>query len=529
MNRKRALISVTDKTDLVELARTLAYAGYEIVSTGGTAEAIRNAGLAVTDVASVTGFPEMLDGRVKTLHPLILGGILAVPEEKGHQDDMAEHGIKPFDLVVVNLYDFAGKPGIEQIDVGGPTMIRAAAKNHAYVGVVTDPNDYGVVIREIEVEGELSPGTSQRFAAKAFAHTANYDLMIAKWMSDGEYAGFVGQRSKQLKYGENAWQTPAFVYSDLRGSTDSLRLSEFQSVEGGEPSLVGAMDQSRALQVLTHLAAAHSLNSGRVPFMAIGVKHGNACGLAAGGNPVQVIRKMVDGDPLAIFGGVVMTNFPITGEVARELKRQTDGSPRMYDAVIGVSFDDDAVEVLHRKGAKCRMLFNPALGELGYTSLDDTELWRTIRGGDFLVQPNYTHVLDLLVSEKYGAPLDMQQQEDLLLAWAAGAMANSNSMALAWDGQLLALGAGQQSRIGGLELAIHKAHRAGHKLKGAVLYSDSFNPFDDVARMAGENGISAIFASSGSLRDADTIAMCEQYGISLLMQPDADVRGFAAH
>ena len=186
MNRKRALVSVTDKAGLVDLVRTLAYAGYEIVSTGGTAKAIRNAGLAVTDVASVTGFPEMLDGRVKTMHPLILGGILGVVENKDHLAQMAEHGIEPFDLVVVNLYAFADNPSIEQIDVGGPTMIRSAAKNHASVGVVTDLSDYITVIAEIEANGVLSPETRQRFAAKAFAHTANYDLMITKWMSDGE-------------------------------------------------------------------------------------------------------------------------------------------------------------------------------------------------------------------------------------------------------------------------------------------------------------------------------------------------------
>jgi phosphoribosylaminoimidazolecarboxamide formyltransferase/IMP cyclohydrolase len=332
---------------------------------------------------------------------------------------------------------------------------------------------------------------------------------------------------EQLKYGENPSMTPAalFKWTD----DDPLALHKFQRIEGDERSLVGLTDVDCLLQVLTHLAAGHQLNFASVPYMAVGVKHGNACGAAVGNDREQVIHQMVGGDKRALFGGVVMTNIGISRRIAETLMSvQQNDPPRLFDGVFAPDFDDDAPEVLKRYQGKCRMMANPALGDLGIDSLDTSPRVRQVRGG-YLRQPNYTFVLKLDESTVYGPPLGEQQKRDLITAWAIGCVSNSNTITIVRNGQLLGNGVGQQDRVGAAELAIKRARDAGHDTRGAVAWSDSFFPAPDGLVALAEAGISAIFASSGSKQDKQVIYSAGWNRVTLLMQPDEKVRGFAKH
>jgi phosphoribosylaminoimidazolecarboxamide formyltransferase/IMP cyclohydrolase len=524
---KNALLSVHNKTGIVEFAEALINNGWTLYSSGGTASAIAAAHLPVTDVKVLTGFPAILGHRVVTLHPKVHGGILARTDNPDDQTDMADYGIQPFSLVVVNLYPFASDPSVDMIDVGGPTMVRGAAKNHAYVGVVTNPDQYQLVLDELVATDELSNATRERLSIEAFAHTTRYELAISEWKSGGQNIGFFGEKVEDLKYGENPYMTPAALY--VTEGDDPLAIHKFQLVEGDARSLVGLTDVDRLLQIVTHIAAGYELNFGEVPLIAVGVKHGNACGAAVGSDPVDVIKRMIAGDKRAIFGGVIMTNFPITREVAEELKRMEQGDPpRMFDGVFAPSFDADAPEVLKRHLGKCRMMASPALAELNINSLDSARRFKQVRGG-FLLQPNYTFVLDIRKSVIYGETPNDSQLEDLVLAWAIGCASNSNTITLTRDGQLLGNGVGQQDRVGAAELAIKRATDAGHSLTGSVAWSDSFFPAPDGLQVLAKAGVTVIFASSGSKQDAVVIAEADEYQITLLTQPDSDARGFFGH
>ncbi len=538
MTEKVAFLSVYDKTGIVEFARALRCLGWKLISSGGTAEKIAGAGIPVTDVAELTGVPAILGHRVVTLHPKVHGGILARPTDKSHQADMREHGIQPISLVVGGLYPFSQTVAsggsyeqcIEKIDIGGPTLLRGAAKNNEFVGVVTDPADYELVLKELEKHGTLTAKTRKALAVRAFAHTARYDLDIANWMSEGEYLGFLGELVGPCKYGENPYMSPASLYKT--DDVDPLALHRFTVVEGDERSFVNLTDTDSLLQILTHIAAGFVVNFGYdvVPNIAVAVKHGNACGAAIGNDPVDVIKRMVAGDKRAIFGAGIMTNFPITREVAEALVERDADDPMkaLYDGVAAPSFDDDAPEVLKRFQGKCRMMANAALVALSLDSLDVTPRIRPVRGG-FLVQPNYTFVLDLAQSAVHGNPLSLRQMEDLVLAWAVGCVSNSNTITLVRDGMLIGNGVGQQDRVGAAELAVKRALDAGHDIKGAVAWSDSFFPAPDGPKVLGKAGVSAIFASSGSKMDSKTVYECGKRKVTLLMQPDALVRGFAKH
>lgn len=537
MTQRTALLSVFDKTGIVELARALTELGWKLVSSGGTAKVIHDAGIPVTDVAKLTGVPAILGHRVVTLHPKVHGGILAIPTNQEHAADMKAHGIKPIQLVVGGLYPFSATVAsgasfqecIEKIDIGGPTLLRGAAKNHEFVGVVTDPSDYQTVLQDLRFNNALSEQTRQALAIKAFAHTARYDTDIVNWMSEGQYLGFLGELVGDCKYGENPYMTPAKLYQT--DGLDPLAVHRFESVEGDERSFINLTDVDCLLQAVTHLAAGYELNFGSVPYMAVGVKHGNACGAAVGSDPVEVVKRMVAGDKRAIFGGVVMTNFPITREVAEALMECQDGDPpRLFDGVFGPSFADDAPAVLKRYQGKCRMMANPALENIGVHSLDKAVRLRPVRGG-FLTQPNYTFVLDLAARDcdVYGRAPSDQQKQDIITAWAIGCISNSNTITLVHQGMLIGNGVGQQDRVGAAELAIKRARDAGHNPAGAAAWSDSFFPAPDGPRALAKAGITAIFASSGSKKDGQTIYECGKRRVSLLMQPDTKVRGFAKH
>ncbi len=352
----------------------------------------------------------------------------------------------------------------------------------------------------------------------------------ARAVAGGSVEGMVGTRVASCLYGENRHQVCDGLYENL-DRDDPLSLGRFTLLAGDLPSYNNYADIDRMLHTITHIAAGFAVNFGSVPYIAIGVKHGNPCGAATGGNHIEVLEQMIEGDPLALFGGLVITNFPI-GFVEAECLRNykvENGQPRLLDAVVSSSFSSDAVETLSRKGGKCRLLTNMELGKLGLHSLATTPIRRTIRGG-FLQQANYSYVLKLSDERmmKTGE-LTMNQQYSLVLAWAVGSTCNSNTIILVKDCKLIGRGIGQQDRVGATILASVLAARSRHWVKGAVAYSDSFFPFVDGPRHLADVGVSAIFASSGSVRDKEVVALCKERGVVLWQLPDAVCRGFFGH
>ncbi|HSX15105.1 MAG TPA: bifunctional phosphoribosylaminoimidazolecarboxamide formyltransferase/IMP cyclohydrolase [Candidatus Saccharimonadales bacterium] len=547
---KTALLSVYDKTGLAEFARALVELGFDLVSSGGTSKALAAAGIPHRQVQEVTGFPEMMDGRVKTLHPMILGGILANRAVPGHMDDLVTHQIGAIDLVVCNLYPFTVTVAsgadwdtcIENIDVGGPTMVRAAAKNHAAVGVVVDPADYPRVVTELRNHGGLLKETCLDLAKKAFAHTAAYDTDIAEWISDGGFRGMLVKLAQKCSYGENAWQTPAGVYST--GRTDPLGFSQFDLIEGAPASYNNWVEVAdRQPQTLTHIAAGFERNFGGPPFIAIGTKHGNCCGAAVGDNPAEVIRKMLAGNLKSIHGGLVMTNFAIDSELAEIIRSWNIGNMkrRILDVISAPDFTDEAISILKRKDGKCRFFVNPNLVDVGEAMLDEAPRLRYIRGG-FLREPNYTYVLDFNHPEfswPFGEP-ELEVRESAVLAWAVGSTSNSNTMTLVRGGQLLGNGVGQQDRVGAAQLALKIAADAGHgfdesgrfldwyKSPRVVAYSDSFMPFRDAAETLLAAGVWAVIATNGSINDQEVEDVFATTGC-LGWLPDSAGRGFFNH
>lgn len=543
----KALVSVFDKAGVVDLGRKLNELQVDLLSSGGTAGALAGAGVPVTEVADYTGFPEMPGGLVKTLHPKIHAGILADRDNPEHMAYLEEHEINPIDIVVVNLYPFSSDPSIHLIDIGGPTMLRAAAKNHKYVTVLVDPADYDGVLEELKEHGHTLPETRKRLAAKVFATTAAYDVAIAEWMGEGDYAGYVGEKVQDCDYGENRWQSPAALYRTLGRPEDPLGLSSFELVAGRLPSFINWTDCDRLLQTATRLVAGHIVNnSGKQLKIAIAVKHGNACGAAVGEDEEEVLKDAVTGDKKAVFGSVIITNFPITLVHAQILSRYDSEGKRLIDGLCAPAIDKKASDLLARKDGKFFHAVNPALATLGTDSLDQAPLDRQVRGG-FLRQPNYSQVLDLsraTVEGDLGA-----MKEDLVTAWAIGATSNSNTVTLVRDGQLVGNGVGQQDRVSCCELALKKAADAGHAtwyLEGAgdkaqvvyffegsptgvVAYSDSFFPYDDGPTVLVKAGVEAIFSTTGSKKDPDTQRVCRDAGVVLAQLPDAEARGFFRH
>lgn len=538
MNQKNALLSVYNKDGIVEFAQALVALGWTLYSSGGTAKVIVAAGIPVSDVASLVGGEAILGHRVVTLSREVHGGILA----RNIDVDIAELeklGIPWIDLVCVDMYplkEAINKPGstaesvIEQTDIGGPTMLRSAAKGKRIV--MCDATDRPRVIEWLKA-GELDREAFLTWlAAKAEFVVSDYCLASATYHGKGEYAGIIGKRSMICKYGENAYQAPAALYACE--TDDPLALHMFELVAGDAPSYNNLCDLDRLLQTMTHVAAMFDTNMSlltSIPFIALGVKHGNTCGAAAGFDSGEVVRKMVTGDPLAIFGGLVMLNFRVTKDVAETLLHYgvTEGQRRLLDGVIAPAFDDEAVEFLKRKGDKCRFITNPALLDLYRGSLDRAQRLRFVRGG-FLAQPNYTFILDLNDPDlvKYGQATD-EQIWDMLLAKALCDTSNSNTITLVRDGMLIGNGVGQQARVYGAELAVTRAGTGNHRTLGAVAASDSFFPFLDGVEVLANSGIEAIISTSASVNDQKVIAFCEANGIALYLIPDKKGRGFFGH
>ena len=506
---RRALLSVSDKTGVVDLARQMAAMGIELLSTGGTAKALRDAGIAVRDVSEVTGFPEIMDGRVKTLHPRIHGGLLG---RSGTDDDvMAAHGIAPIDLLVVNLYPFAAtvaKPdcsyddAVENIDIGGPAMLRAAAKNHARVSVVVNPADYGALLEALQ-HGGTTDAQRRAFAAKAYAHTAAYDGQITQWLSPRaadpqspetwpHTFNLSLDLASSLRYGENPHQRGA-LYVEKNAPQGIVATARF--LQGKELSYNNLADADAALECVKVFDA---------PACVI-VKHANPCGVAVASDLLTAYDRAYAVDPTSAFGGIIAFNRPLDAATAAEiLKRQ------FVEVVLAPSIAADALPLFAKK-ANVRVL---AVGELGDAPAGLE--FKRIAGG-LLVQDADTDTLtatDLkVVSKRAPTPAELA---DLLFAWKVAMFVKSNAIVYAKDKQTVGIGAGQMSRVVSAKIAGLKAEEAGLAVPGSVMASDAFFPFRDGIDAAATAGIVAVIQPGGSMRDAEVIAAADEHGMAMV-------------
>lgn len=497
---KRALISVSKKEGIVDFAKKLNELGYEILSTGGTYNLLKENGVNVVKVSDVTGFPEIMDGRVKTLHPKIHGGLLAVRDNVEHMKALKEHGIQPIDIVVINLYPFKEtilkedvtlENAIENIDIGGPSMIRAAAKNNKYVTIIVDPKDYGKVIEELKEYGNTKEETRFYLAAKAFGHTALYDSLIYNYLIDvtgeqfPEVMTFAYEKAQDMRYGENPHQKAAFYKNALK----SYGIAECEQLHGKELSFNNINDASAAIELLKEF---------KEP-AAVAVKHTNPCGVAVADNIYNAYMKAYECDPVSIFGGIVALNRTVDVKTAEELIKI------FLEIVIAPDFGNEALDVLKKK-KNLRIL---KLKE-GYVREYDV---KKVEGG-LLVQEKDEIDLngdDLKVVTKK-APSE-KEMEDLRFAWKVVKHVKSNAIVLAKDGATIGIGTGQVNRIWPTEQSIKQA---GEKAKGSVLASDAFFPFPDVVKAAQRAGITAIIQPGGSQNDALSIEAADNSGISMI-------------
>ncbi|MCL5776323.1 bifunctional phosphoribosylaminoimidazolecarboxamide formyltransferase/IMP cyclohydrolase [Limibaculum sp. FT325] len=512
---RRALISVSDKTGLEALARRLSDAGVELISTGGTARRLRDAGFGVRDVADLTEFPEMMDGRVKTLHPMVHGGLLAQRANPEHVAAMETHGIAPIDLLVVNLYPFEATVGrgasydecIENIDIGGPAMIRAAAKNHADVTVVVDTQDYDAVAAEIEATGGTSLATRRRLAAIAYGRTAAYDAAVSTWMAQAvgdetpRRRTFAGYLAQTLRYGENPHQRAAFYvdHSARPGVATAMQ------VQGKELSYNNINDTDAAFELVAEFDPAEAAACAII-------KHANPCGVARGARLLDAYSRAYDCDRVSAFGGIVALNRPLDGETAQAIAQI------FTEVVIAPGADEAAKEVFAAK-PNLRLLLTEALPNPDAARL----AVRQVSGG-FLVQDQDAGRLDpaaLRVVTKR-APTTGELQ-DLLFAWSVARHVKSNAIVYAKAGATVGIGAGQMSRIDSTRIAARKSADMAEALglpeptvRGSVVASDAFFPFADGLISAAEAGATAIIQPGGSMRDAEVIAAADERGLAMV-------------
>jgi len=498
----RAIISVSDKTGVVEFARGLSELGYEIFSTGNTRKAITEGGVPVNSVSDITGFPEILDGRVKTLHPMVHGGILA-------RRDLPEKKIEKIDLVAVNLYPFVqtvSKEGVtladalENIDIGGPTMIRASAKNFPGVIVVVDPADYPVVLDRLK-KGDLSQVERKRLAQKAFQHTAIYDTAIAQYLRQGEEGlpeemTVAMKKRYGLRYGENPHQTAAFYAELAVGAGQNTGITWAKQLHGKELSFNNILDADAAWGAAVDFAA---------PTVSV-IKHTNPCGLASHEDIAEAYRRAFSGDEVAAYGGIVAANRPVTLAMAEAMR------PVFYEIVIAPEYEPKALELLKKK-KDLRILvaeLPPGYGkdECGYID------YRRVKGG-FLVQGSDS-LPEKQVNMKTVTRREptAKEKEDLLFAWRAAKHVKSNAIMLIKDKKVVGMGAGQPSRIVSARIA---GEKAGEKAKGSVLASDAMFPFSDVVEHAATIGVTAIIQPGGSIRDQESIDAADKHNIAMVL------------
>ncbi|BCM91506.1 bifunctional purine biosynthesis protein PurH [Abditibacteriota bacterium] len=503
---KRALLSVSNKNSLAPFAAALVELGFEILSTGGTARTLREAGLSVTDVSDVTGFPEMMDGRVKTLHPAIHGGLLALRDNPEHVQAIASQSIAPIDLVCVNLYPFENtvarpdvtlEEAIENIDIGGPSMVRSAAKNYQSVTIVVDPADYNTILAEMRANGDTSLETRKQLAVKAFAHTSAYDGAITTYLSGQKLPASLRlsfEKEADLRYGENPHQSAAF-YADSHAPQGSL--ARAIQLSGIGLSFVNLFDLDGAWNLVCEFDA---------PAACI-VKHANPCGCAVAETLSEAFIKARDADPVSRFGGIIACNRVVDVATANEII--VKGS--FYHAIIAPGFEREALELLKNRsgwGADLRILDAGTVLEKA-PALD----WKRISGG-LLVQDLDRHELaDADLKTVTQVAPTTKQIEDLKFAWKCVKHLKSNAIAIAKNGSLIGAGAGQMNRVTSVKLALDQA---GENAQDAVLASDAFFPFDDGPRLALDAGVKAFIQPGGSNRDADSIKACDEHGAAMV-------------
>jgi len=532
MNRntpKKALISVSNKQGIPEFAKALDGMGFEVISTGGTAELLKNSGLPVKPVSELTGFPEILNGRVKTLHPRIHGGLLVNLDEPRHLQEISAHGISPIQLVVVNLYPFretVSKPSvtleeaIENIDIGGPTLIRAAAKNYRHVTVICDPEDYLQVLEELrQQDGTTRLETRFKLACKAFAHTASYDLAVSNYLhtlpspfgspepqTGSHLERFPPQwflsfeKAQDLRYGENPHQAAAF-YKDLTVKGPSL--AQAQQLQGKELSFNNIFDLNAALELILEFELKRQLQ-GELGYAAAIIKHTNPCGVARGTSLPEAYRNARSCDPVSAFGGIVALNARVDVETAQELVST------FIEAVIAPEFEEAALAVLQeKKNLRVLRLDFSAIAEEKYD-------FKKVSGGVLIQEKD---LLDLdpeklrVVTER--SPTD-KEMRGLRFAWKVVKHVKSNGIVYATETQTIGIGAGQMSRVDASKIAVMKAQQLHHSLQGTVVASDAFFPFRDGVDAAAAAGATAIIQPGGSVRDPEVIAAANEHGMAMV-------------
>ncbi|HEY0624161.1 bifunctional phosphoribosylaminoimidazolecarboxamide formyltransferase/IMP cyclohydrolase [Sphingomonas sp.] len=506
---RRALLSVSDKTGIVELGTALAARGVELVSTGGTARALRDAGLEVRDISDLTGFPEMMDGRVKTLHPVVHGGLLAVRDDAGHMASAGEHAIGMIDLVVVNLYPFAQTVAkgasreeiIENIDIGGPSMVRSAAKNHAYVAIVTDPADYDVVAK-----GETSLEDRRRFAAKAYALTAQYDAAIANWFAFADQGErfpatlpLVFKRGEALRYGENPHQSAALY---LPAGPAASGIAQAEQLQGKELSYNNYNDADAALELVSEFRDG--------PPTVVIVKHANPCGVATADTLVEAYKAALACDSVSAFGGIIALNRPLDAETAKAI------TEIFTEVVVAPGASDEAKAIFAAK-KNLRLLICDALPDPARPGL----MLKTIAGGALVQSRDGGQLGELKVVTKR-APT-AQELADCRFAWTVAKHVKSNAIVYAKGGSTAGIGAGQMNRLESARIAAWKAKDAADKAGwsqprtiGSAVASDAFFPFADGLLAAVEAGATAVIQPGGSIRDDEVIAAADEAGLAMV-------------
>ncbi|MGM9922221.1 MAG: bifunctional phosphoribosylaminoimidazolecarboxamide formyltransferase/IMP cyclohydrolase [Bhargavaea sp.] len=501
--KKRALLSVSDKSGVLEFAKELEELGYEILSTGGTMNHLKENGVAVTAVGDVTGFPEILGGRVKTLHPYIHGGLLAKHDDPAHQAELEEHGILPIDIVCVNLYPFKStisKPdvtvedAIENIDIGGPTMLRASAKNHAYLTVLVDSADYPAVLEELKNDGATTLETRRRLAAKVFRHTAAYDALISGYLTDlageefPESVTMTYELKQPLRYGENPHQKAAFYSRPLGGE---FSIARAEQLHGKELSYNNIQDANAAIGIVREFSDP----------AAVAVKHMNPCGVGTAGTLSDAFKAAYDADPVSIFGGIIALNREVDAATAEQL------AGIFLEIIIAPGYTDEAFEILTKKKNIRLLKLDGAEGK--------RDEWTTVsvEGGLLRQNPDTASLEDADIKVATKREPTEEEWEALKLGWKVVKHVKSNAIVVSDANRTLGVGAGQMNRVGAAKIALEQA---GDRAKGAGLASDAFFPMDDTVEAAAKAGITAIIQPGGSKKDEDSIKKADEYGIAMV-------------
>lgn len=503
---KRALISVSDKTGVVEFAKVLAELGYEIISSSGTAKHLKENGIDVVEVSQITGFPEILDGRVKTLHPKIHGGLLALRDNPQHLKQLQQNDITPIDIVAINLYPFEKtvKSGadidqiVENIDIGGPAMVRASAKNYRFVAIITDPSDYQKVVQELKQTGEISLSTKKYLSVKAFRHTAFYDSMVSNVLAKRfeveedfpEEFSVPLRKLTGLRYGENPHQKASLYINPLED--DGFSVVNWKILHGKEMSYNNYLDSDSALNLVKEFEE---------PACVI-VKHNNPCGVAIADNITDAYTKALQTDPKSAFGGIVAVNRVVSKELAKKL------TELFLEVVLAPSFEEDALEILKTK-KNLRIIEIQNFGKQP-TGRD----FRRVSGG-MLVQDRDTALFEKFEVVTQAYPSE-EQKEEMTFAYKVVKHLKSNAVVIVKNKMTIGIGPGQTSRVDSLETAIKKAKEFGFDTFGAVLASEAFFPFRDSIDFAAKHGIKAVIQPGGSIRDQEVIDACNEHGIAMV-------------